>query len=188
MTLHHLFNNMFGYLSNIPFDYLNNFIPSYCMIFILASITLLGLVLFAENAVGLIPVASYNDTQADLERRANDNTIPLNLAFTLVSSPTWNAPRPFIFDSNETSGLRIKSLFPDRGASYKIINGRGGFINNPAQVVINNQGELLTNVNIYSFTAVDQVRGVLSGGLPVQRIPHARIPGTVTVLRVLRGV
>ena len=132
-TLHHLLNNIVGYLSNIPFDYLNNFIPSYCIIFIIAFITLLGFVLFADNADRRITVDSYIDTQADLERRANDNTIPLDLAFIYVTSPTWNAPRPFLIDKNDSSGLRIKSLFPDRTASYRIINGRGGFINNPGQ-------------------------------------------------------
>ena len=87
-TLHHLLNNIVGYLSNIPFDYLNNFIPSYCIIFIIAYITLLGFVLFADNAAGRITVDSYLDTQADLERRANDNNIPLNLAFIYVMNPT----------------------------------------------------------------------------------------------------
>jgi hypothetical protein len=128
------------------------------------------------------------DTQADLERRANDNTIPLNLHYIYVMSPTWNAPRPFLIDKNDSAGLRIKSLFPDRTASYRIIDGKGGFVYNPAQVVVNSQGELLTNVNIYSFATVDRLRGVLSGGLPVQRIRHASSPYTVTVLRVLRDV
>ena len=187
-TLHHLLNNIVAYSSNIPFDYLNNFIPSYCIIFIIAFITLLGFVLFADNADRRITVGSYMDTQADLERRANDNTIPLNLHFIYVMSPTWNAPRPFLIDKNETAGIRIKSLFPDRTATYRIIDGRGGFVYNPGKVVVNSQGELLTNVNIYSFAVVDRVRGVLSGGLPVQRIPHARSPNTVTVLRVLRDV
>jgi hypothetical protein len=86
-TLHHLLNNIVGYLSNISFDYLNNFIPS-CIIFIIASITLLGFISFADNAAGRITVGSYLDTQADLERRANDNNIPLNLAFIYVTSPT----------------------------------------------------------------------------------------------------
>lgn len=94
-TLHHLLNNIVAYSSNIPFDYLNNFIPSYCIIFIIAFITLLGFVLFADNADRRITVGSYMDTQADLERRANDNTIPLNLYYIYVTSPTWNAPRPF---------------------------------------------------------------------------------------------
>ena len=187
-TLHHLLNNIVAYSSNIPFDYLNNFIPSYCIIFIIAFITLLGFVLFADNADRRITVGSYMDTQADLERRANDNTIPLDLHFIYVTSPTWNAPRPFLIDKNETAGIRIKSLFPDRTATYRIIDGRGGFVYNPGKVVVNSQGELLTNVNIYSFAVVDRVRGVLSGGLPVQRIPHARSPNTVTVLRVLRDV
>jgi len=187
-TLHHLLNNIVAYSSNIPFDYLNNFIPSYCIVFIIAFITLLGFVLFADNADRRITVGSYMDTQADLERRANDNTIPLNLYYIYVTSPTWNAPRPFLIDKNDSAGLRIKSLFPDRTASYRIIDGKGGFFYNPGSVVVNSQGELLTNVNIYSFAVVDRVRGVLSGGLPVQRIPHARSPNTVTVLRVLRDV
>ena len=187
-TLHHLLNNIVAYSSNIPFDYLNNFIPSYCIIFIIAFITLLGFVLFADNADRRITVGSYMDTQADLERRANDNTIPLNLHFIYVMSPTWNAPRPFLIDKNETAGIRIKSLFPDRTATYRIIDGRGGFVYNPGKVVVNSQGELLTNVNIYSFVAVDQLRGVQSGGLPVQKIRHAKSPYTVTALRVLRDV
>lgn len=187
-TLHHLLNNIVAYSSNIPFDYLNNFIPSYCIIFIIAFITLLGFVLFADNADRRITVDSYIDTQADLERRANDNTIPLDLHFIYVTSPTWNAPRPFLIDKNERAGLRIKSLFPDRTASYRIIDGKGGFFYNPGSVVVNNQGELLTNVNIYSFLAVDQLRGVQSGGVPVQRIRHASSPNTVTVLRVLRDI
>ena len=187
-TLHHLLNNIVAYSSNIPFDYLNNFIPSYCIIFIIAFITLLGFVLFADNADRRITVGSYMDTQADLERRANDNTIPLNLYYIYVTSPTWNAPRPFLIDKNERAGLRIKSLFPDRTASYRIIDGKGGFFYNPGSVVVNNQGELLTNVNIYSFLAVDQLRGVQSGGVPVQRIRHASSPNTVTVLRVLRHI
>ena len=187
-TLHHLLNNIVAYSSNIPFDYLNNFIPSYCIIFIIAFITLLGFVLFADNADRRITVGSYMDTQADLERRANDNTIPLNLYYIYVTSPTWNAPRPFLIDKNERAGLRIKSLFPDRTASYRIIDGKGGFFYNPGSVVVNNQGELLTNVNIYSFLAVDQLRGVQSGGVPVQRIRHASSPNTVTVLRVLRDI
>ena len=184
-TLHHLLNNIVGYLSNIPFDYLDTFIPSYCIIFIIAFITLLGFVSFAARR---ITVDSYMDTQTDLERRANDNTIPLNLSFIYVMSPTWNAPRPFLIDKNETAGIRIKSLFPDRTATYRIIDGRGGFVYNPGKVVVNSQGELLTNVNIYSFVAVDQLRGVQSGGLPVQKIRHAKSPYTVTVLRVLRDV
>ena len=187
-TLHHWLNNIVAYSSNIPFDYLNNFIPSYCIIFIIAFITLLGFVLFADNADRRITVGSYMDTQADLERRANDNTIPLNLYYIYVTSPTWNAPRPFLIDKNERAGLRIKSLFPDRTASYRIIDGKGGFFYNPGSVVVNNQGELLTNVNIYSFLAVDQLRGVQSGGVPVQRIRHASSPNTVTVLRVLRDI
>ena len=185
-TLHHLFNNIVAYSSNIPFDYLNNFIPSYCIIFIIAFITLLGFVLFADNTDRRITVGSYMDTQADLERRANDNTIPLNLHYIYVMSPTWNAPRPFLIDKNESAGLRIKSLFPDRTASYRIIDGKGGFVYNPGSVVVNSQGELLTNVNIYSFVAVDLLRGVQSGGLPIERIRHASSPNTVTVLRVLR--
>jgi hypothetical protein len=84
-TLHHLLNNIVGYLSNIPFDYLDTFIPSYCIIFIIAFITLLGFVSFAARR---ITVDSYMDTQTDLERRANDNTIPLNLSFIYVMSPT----------------------------------------------------------------------------------------------------
>ena len=187
-TLHHLLNNIVAYSSNIPFDYLNNFIPSYCIIFIIAFITLLGFVLFADNADRRITVGSYMDTQADLERRANDNTIPLNLHYIYVMSPTWNAPRPFFTDKNESAGLRKKSLFPDRTASYRIIDGKGGFVYNPGSVVVNSQGELLTNVNIYSFLAVDQLRGVQSGGVPVQRIRHASSPNTVTVLRVLRDI
>ena len=187
-TLHHLLNNIVAYSSNISSDYLNNFIPSYCIIFIIAFITLLGFVLFADNADRRITVGSYMDTQADLERRANDNTIPLNLYYIYVTSPTWNAPRPFLIDKNERAGLRIKSLFPDRTASYRIIDGKGGFFYNPGSVVVNNQGELLTNVNIYSFLAVDQLRGVQSGGVPVQRIRHASSPNTVTVLRVLRDI
>jgi preprotein translocase subunit SecY len=87
-TLHHLLNNIVAYSSNISSDYLNNFIPSYCIIFIIAFITLLGFVLFADNADRRITVASYMDTQADLERRANDNTIPLNLHYIYVMSPT----------------------------------------------------------------------------------------------------
>ena len=187
-TLHHLLNNIVAYSSNIPFDYLNNFIPSYCIIFIIAFITLLGFVLFADNADRRITVASYMDTQADLERRANDNTIPLNLHYIYVTSPTWNAPRPFLIDKNDSAGLRIKSLFPDRTASYRIIDGKGGFVYNPGSVVVNSQGELLTNVNIYSFVAVDLLRGVQSGGLPIERIRHASSPNTVTVLRVLRDI
>ena len=187
-TLHHLFNNIVAYSSNIPFDYLNNFIPSYCIIFIIAFITLLGFVLFADNTDRRITVGSYMDTQADLERRANDNTIPLNLHYIYVMSPTWNAPRPFLIDKNESAGLRIKSLFPDRTASYRIIDGKGGFVYNPGSVVVNSQGELLTNVNIYSFVAVDLLRGVQSGGLPIERIRHASSPNTVTVLRVLRDI
>ena len=188
-TLHHLLNNIVGYLSNIPFDYLNNFIPSCCIIFIIASITLLGFISFADNAAGRITVGSYLDTQADLERRANDNNIPLNLAFIYVTSPTWNSPRPFLIDKNERAGLRIKSLFPGRSdSSYRVIDGKGGFVYNPARVVVNDQGELLTNVNVYSFVIVNQARGVLSGGLPVQRIPHANSPYSITVLRVLRDV
>lgn len=174
-TLHHLLNNIVGYLSNIPFDYLNTFI---------AFITLLGIVSFAAR----ITVDSYLDTDADLERRANDNTIPLNLAFLYVMFPTWNAPRPFLIDKNDMTGLRIKSLFPNRTASFRIIDGKGGFVYNPANVVVNNQGELLTNVNIYSFVIVNQVRGVQSGGLPVQTIRHASSPNTVTVLKVFRDV
>lgn len=187
-TLHHLFNNIVAYSSNIPFDYLNNFIPSYCIIFIIAFITLLGFVLFADNTDRRITVGSYMDTQADLERRANDNTIPLNLHYIYVMSPTWNAPRPFLIDKNESAGLRIKYLFPDRTASYRIIDGKGGFVYNPGSVVVNSQGELLTNVNIYSFVAVDLLRGVQSGGLPIERIRHASSPNTVTVLRVLRDI
>ena len=188
-TLHHLLNNIVAYSSNIPFDYLNNFIPSYCIIFIIAYITLLGFVLFADNAAGRITVDSYLDTQADLERRANDNNIPLNLAFIYVMNPTWNSPRPFLIDKNDRAGLRIKSLFPDRSASsFRIVDGKGGFVYNPGRVVVNNQGELLTNVNIYSFNIVNQTRGVLSWGLPVQRIPHANSPYSITVLRVLRDV
>lgn len=188
-TLHHLLNNIVDFFSNIPFDYLNNFITSYCIIFIIAFITLLGFVSFADNAAERITVDSYLDTQADLERRANDNTIPLNLAFFYVMSPNWKAPHPFLIDKNDSAGLRIKSLFPDRSAlTYRIIDGKGGFLYNPASVVVNGQGELLTNVNIYSFVIVKQARGVLSGGVPVQEIPHATRPNSVTVLRVLRDV
>ena len=176
ITLHHLFNNIVGYLSNIPFDHLNNFIPSYCIILIIAFITLLGIVSFADNAATRITVESYMDTQADLERRAYDNSIPLDLAFTYVTSPTWNAPRPFLIDINDAAGLRIKSLFPGRTASYRMFNGRAGFVYNPGRVVVNSQGELLTHVNIYTFVFVDRARGVQSGGLPVQRIPHETNP------------
>ena len=94
----------------------------------------------------------------------------------------------FLIDKNDMTGLRIKSLFPNRTASFRIIDGKGGFVYNPANVVVNNQGELLTNVNIYSFVIVNQVRGVQSGGLPVQTIRHASSPNTVTVLKVFRDV
>jgi len=69
-----------------------------------------------------------------------------------------------------------------------MFNGRAGFVYNPGRVVVNSQGELLTHVNIYSFVFVDRVRGVQSGGLPVQKIPHEKSPNSVTILRVLRDV
>jgi len=183
-TLHHLLDNIVGYSSNIPLEYLNSFIPSFCLIFIIAFITLLGFVSFSAR----ITVDSYLDTDADVERRANDNTIPLDLAYKYVTGPTWNTDRPFLIDKNDPSGLRIKALFPDRTASFRIIDGRGGFVYNPAHVVVNSQGELLTNVNTYSFVIVDQVRGVNSGGLPVQKIRHVTRPNAITILRVFRDV
>lgn len=187
-NLHHLFNNIFGFLSNIPFDYLNNFIPRYDVIFIIVSITLLGFVLFAQQSQTTIPLDSLLDTQADLERRKNDNNIPLNLVFQRHHVGT--RVHSFLIDRNDSTGIRMAALFPNRAGSFRVINGMVGLLytrdNVPgSRVGLNNQNELLINVNNYSLFPVDAARGILSRGLPIQRTPHARSPNDITVLTVL---
>jgi hypothetical protein len=187
-NLHHLFNNIFGFLSNIPFDYLNNIIPSYCVIFIIVSITLLGFVLFAQQSQTTIPVDSLLDTQADLERRKNDNRIPLDLVYQ--RHHVGARVHSFLVDRNDSTGIRMAALFPNRPGSFRVINGVVGLLytrdNVPgSRVGLNNQNELLINVNNYSLFAVDVARGVQSRGLPIQRTPHARSPNDITVLTVL---
>lgn len=186
INLHPLFDKIFDYLSKIPFNYLNTFINSYCVIFILVFITLLGLVLFAENRA--ITVDSYLDTEADLERRINDNNIPLDLAYILVSGPTWTKPHPFLIDRNDSTGVRLKIFFLGKTPTFTKIDGRGGFIYSPRHVSFNDQGELLPSVNIQMFFAVDQWRGVQSRGRPINRLPHSVKPDLLTVLRVTRDV
>ena len=68
--LHQYLSNILSTFNNIPFEIFNNSITTYCVIFIIVFLTLLGIVLYAEERTN-IPVHSLLDTKADLERRTN---------------------------------------------------------------------------------------------------------------------
>lgn len=148
-------------------------------------LTLLGIVLYAEERTN-ITVYSLLDTQADLEQRANDNRIPLNLAFRQNLAGLGTAA--FLFDINDRTGLRMLRLLPNRAGSFTTINGVVGIIyrNNPNQTTgINGQGNLLIHVNNFSLAHVDSARPILTRGLPIQRELPDRLYYPVTVLTIL---
>jgi hypothetical protein len=183
--LHQYLSNIFGHLSNISYHFFNNPITSYCAIFIIVFLILLGFVLFAEQ-ITTIPVDSLLDTEQDLERRTNDNRISLNLVFQ--QNVTGLGPSPFLIDRNDTTGLRMARLLPNRAGSFRIINGRGGFVYRQhinQSTGINNQGDLLIHVFNFSLGAVESNRTILSRGLPVQRAAHPTRSNTETVLTIL---
>lgn len=185
-NLNHLFYKASGYLSNISFDFFNSSIPMYCVIFIIVLLTILGFISFAEKRKTTVTVDSLLDPKEDYERRTN---IPLNLVYQI--HPVGSVLQPFLIDKNDSTGIRMMRLFPNRVGSFTYINGAVGLVcrensdpNSPAG--LNNQGLLLINTNNYSLNAVDQERTILSRGLPIQRTPHLNRPNVMTVLTVYR--
>jgi hypothetical protein len=176
--LYDLFYKIFTSLSKIS-SFFNNLVSTYCTIFILVTITLLGLVLFANNASISPKVDNLIDTKADLERRTNDNTIPLDLAYV----PNGEFGH-FLIDKKDSTGLRMKALFINRTTSFKVIGNRGGFIISTAHARPNNQGELLVNADLMTFNAVNQYRGVLTRGIAIDTNKHHSLPNGLTVLKV----
>jgi hypothetical protein len=184
INLHQYLSNILGALNNIPYEILNNFITTYCLIFIIVGLTLLGFVLYAERTN--VTVASLLDTQADLEQRTNDNSIPLNLVFrqNLAGSET----AAVLYDLNDRTGLRMLRLLPNRAGSVTTVNGGLGIFyrNNPNHTTgINGQGNLLIHANNYCLDHVDSVRPILTRGLPVHRGLPNRVHYPVTVLTIL---
>ena len=148
-------------------------------------LTLLGIVLYAEERTS-IPVHSILDTKADLEQRTNDNNIALNLVFQ--QNVPGLGPSPFLIDRNDTTGLRMARLLPNRAGSFRIVNGRGGFVYRDRanqSTGINSQGNLLINVFNYHLGVVESNRTILSRGLTVQREPHPTRRTIETVLTIL---
>lgn len=183
--LHQYLSNILSTFNNIPFEIFNNSITTYCVIFIIVFLTLLGIVLYAEERTN-IPVHSLLDTKADLEHRTNDNNIALNLVFQL--GVTGLGPSPFLIDRNDPTGLRMARLLPNRAGSFKIVNGRGGFVYREhanQSTGINNQGDLLIHVFNYHLNVVESNRTILSRGLPVQRAAHPTRYTVETVLTIL---
>ena len=188
-NLNHLFYKISGYLSNISSDFFNNSIPMYCVIFIIVLLTMLGFISFAEERKTTVTVDSLLDTKEDYERRKNDNNIPLNLVYQV--QPVGSVFQPFLIDRNDSTGIRMMRLFPNRIGSFRFINGRMGLVcrenSDPNSLAgINNQHLLLIYANNYSLDAVDQERAILSRGLPIQRTPHFNRPNVKTGLTVHR--
>jgi hypothetical protein len=159
----------------------------YCGIFIIVLWTILGFILFAEETKKTFTVNSLLDTKEDLERRENDNKIPLNLVFQM--HPAGSGFVPFLIDRNDSTAIRLMRLFPNRAVSFRVMNGRMGLMCresfDPNSLVgLNNQGLLLINANNYSLDSVEQQRAILSRGLPIQKTPHFRRPNVMTVLTV----
>lgn len=183
--LHQYLSNILSTFNNIPFEIFNNSITTYCVIFIIVFLTLLGIVLYAEERTS-IPVHSILDTKADLEQRTNDNNIALNLVFQ--QNVPGLGPSPFLIDRNDTTGLRMARLLPNRAGSFRIVNGRGGFVYRDRanqSTGINSQGNLLINVFNYHLGVVESNRTILSRGLTVQREPHPTRRTIETVLTIL---
>ena len=180
INFYDLFNNVLSTLSSISSFLDNNPMNINCIIFILVTITLLGIVLFTASTSANIN--NLLDTDADFKRRKNDNRIPLDLAYV-----TNGLSSPLLIDRNDSTGLRMKALFLNR-TELTERNGRSGFITRPSNVVYNMQGELLVNAPLATFLAVDRWRGVQTRGLPIQRQDHHAQPYTITVLRVSRTV
>lgn len=180
INLTELLYKIFTLLSNILSFFLDNPMSSYCTIFILVPITLLGFVLFSASTSAKID--NILDTDADLERRKNDNRIPLDLAYV-----TNGVSSPFLIDRNDSTGLRMRALFINR-TSLTVRGGIGGFTTNPRHAVYNNQGELLVNAPLVPFVAVNSFRGVQTRGRPIQIQPHHVDFNTRIVLRVSRHV
>lgn len=188
-NLNHLFYKISGYLSNISSDFFNNSIPMYCVIFIIVLLTMLGFISFAEERKKTVTVDSLLDTKEDYERRKNDNSIPLNLVYQV--QPVGSVFLPFLIDRNDSTGIRMMRLFPNRIGSFTYINGSMGLVcrehSDPNTLTgLNNQHLLTINANNYSLNAVDQERAILSRGLPIQRTPHISRPRLMTVLTVHR--
>lgn len=79
-------------------------------------------------------------------------------------------------------------LLPNRAGSFKIVNGRGGFVYREhanQSTGINNQGDLLIHVFNYHLNVVESNRTILSRGLPVQRAAHPTRYTVETVLTIL---
>jgi hypothetical protein len=159
----------------------------YCVIFIFVLFTILGFISFAEEKKTTISVDSLLDKKEDYERRKNDNNIPLNLVYQMHLIGT--RVLPFLVDRNDSTGIRMLRLFPNRAGSFTSINGMVGLVcrensdpNSPAG--LNPQGLLLINANNYFLRIIDQERTILSRGLPIQRTPHLNRPNVMTVLTV----
>jgi len=175
-----LFNNVLSTLSSISSFLDNNPMNINCIIFILVTITLLGIVLFTASTSANIN--NLLDTDADFKRRKNDNRIPLDLAYV-----TNGLSSPFLIDRNDSTGIRMSTLFLNR-ASLTERGGISGFPTNPRHAVYNMQGELLVNAPLASFTAVNAFRGVQTRGIPIQTEVHNADPNTIIILKVSRNV
>jgi hypothetical protein len=176
--LYDLFCNIFTSLSNI-LSSLDNLGSTYCTIFILVTITLLGLVLFANNASISSEIRNLLDTQADFEERVKDNDIPLNLVYV-----PYGPASHLLIDKSDETGIRLRTLFLYRTGSLAEMGGHKGFV---IKELPNNQGELLVNTNTILFRQVEDRRGILTRGAIIDRYPHLT-DRFKTVIKVLRDV
>ena len=184
INLHQYLSNILGTLNNINYEIQNNTITTYCVISLIVFLTLLGIVLYAEQSTN-VTVNSLLDTHADLDRRTNDNSYPINMTFR--QNIPGRGTAAFLYDINDRTGLRMARLITNRAQSFVTINGVVGiiYVNNPnySTGVVNSQGNLLIRVNNYSLRIVDGVRPILTRGLPVDRQLHDR--EDVTILTIL---
>ncbi|RYE12191.1 MAG: hypothetical protein EOP34_11285 [Rickettsiales bacterium] len=181
---HQYLSNILGTLNHIKYEFLNHPITTYCVIYLIVFLTLLGIVLFAEQRTK-ITVKSLLYTKTDLEDRANDNIIGLNFGFQ-QNLPGLGTDA-FLFDINDSTGLRMARLLPDRTFSSRRINGVNGFAYKTSpnySTGVNSQENLLIHVNNNILDYVDSVRPILTRGLTVQRAPFGGAY-PVTVLTIL---
>ena len=176
--LYDLLRIIFTYLSNI-LSSLNNLGSTNCTILIFVTLTLLGLILFADNASISAKVDNILDTKADYETRVKDNRISLNLAYV-----PYGPGSRLLIDKNDITGIRLTTLFVYRSSSLTARGIYNGFV---IKTLPNDQGELLVNTNTAVFTAVEAHRGVLTRGAPIGRELHLNDPYK-TVIKVLRDV
>jgi hypothetical protein len=103
-------SHFFHSLNNISLEYLT---PDYGIICIYVAIAIINIVVFS----GVMDLVNLLDSDADFERRKP--TPRINLVYSYVTRSYSGAiPVPFITDSNDPTGLRMKTLFdPNRKLS-----------------------------------------------------------------------